>query len=189
MKKSDPKNSRFLACFSDFAKKSCVCVRVCVCVYVCVWHRKKVLRCIDFLIYLIEISFIIENLSAIIHVFMYNFTSKTLILGQNAMFKNNNFLYTCVYFKNRMRYSAQLLQNFKIGKYSCDQLFLEHIFFIRNVGKIALHTIIAFSIFDWVKPWIKVKNQLSNFDFFFVYIWSTLRKKYLSWSFCVKVGE
>ena len=32
----------------------------------------------------------------------------------------------------------------------------------------------AFSIFDWVKPWIGLKNQLSNFTISFVYI---LKKK------------
>ena len=34
----------------------------------------------------------------------------------------------------------------------------------------------AFSIFDWVKPWNGVKNQLSNFAISLVYRWSTLKK-------------
>ena len=38
-------------------------------------------------------------------------------------------------------------------------------------------SLIAFSIFDWVEPWIGVKNQLTNFAISFVYIWSTLKKK------------
>ena len=44
------------------------------------------------------------------------------------------------------------------------QIFIEKFFF-------------AFSIFDWVKPWIGLNNQLSNFAISFVYIWSTLKKK------------
>ena len=44
-------------------------------------------------------------------------------------------------------------------------------------GQYLLCLNIAFSIFDWVKPWIGLKNQLSNFTISFVYIWSTLQKK------------
>ena len=49
---------------------------------------------------------------------------------------------------------------------------------------------VAFSIFDWVKPWIEIKNQLSNFEFF-LYIyhlhWKTSRlpKMYVCVCVCV----
>ena len=45
----------------------------------------------------------------------------------------------------------------------------------------------AFSNFDWVKPWIGLKNQLSNFAISFVYIWSTLKKKSSAENVCMFV--
>ena len=45
----------------------------------------------------------------------------------------------------------------------------------------------AFSIFDWVKPWIGLKNQLSNFAISFVYILSTLKKKSSAENVCMCV--
>ena len=48
-----------------------------------------------------------------------------------------------------------------------DRSWISHNFFV----------IFAFSIIEWVKPWNGVKNQYSNFDIYFVYLWSTLKKK------------
>ena len=41
--------------------------------------------------------------------------------------------------------------------------------------------IFAFSIYDWVKPWIGVKNQLSNLDFFFCIYMIYIEKKVEVW--------
>ena len=41
----------------------------------------------------------------------------------------------------------------------------------------------AFSIFDWVKPWIGVKNQLSNFAISFIYIMIYIEKQFFFFIF------
>ena len=47
--------------------------------------------------------------------------------------------------------------------------------------------VIAFSIFDWVKPWNGVKNRFSNFAIFYVYILLTLKEKSFPESVCVSL--